>query len=66
MILIYHKSIKMHIHILVCLYLYTFEDGLKSSYDDVISSIDDFFDQQYPITPKPMEEVYGLQGGLCW
>ena len=32
----------MHIYMLISLYLYTFEDGLKSSYDEDISSVDDF------------------------
>ena len=27
--------------------------------------VDDFFDQWDPSTATPMEEVCGLQGGLC-
>ena len=35
---------------------------LKSSYDDVISAVDDFFDQWDPSIVTLMEEVCGLQG----
>ena len=39
--------------------------GWKVSFDDVISAVDDFFEQCNPSTAKPVGEVYGLQGGLC-
>ena len=33
---------------------------LKSSYDDVISAVDEFFDQWDPSTATPMKEVHRL------
>ena len=42
------------------------EDGLKCSYDNVISAVDIFFDQWDPRTSTPMEDMCGLQGWLCW
>ena len=42
-----------------------FESGLKSSYDDVISAVDDFFDQSDASTAMLMEEVCGMKRGLC-
>ena len=38
------------------------EVGLKSTYNDVISSVEDFFDQLDPSTATQMEEACGLQG----
>ena len=39
---------------------------LVSSYDDVISTVEEFFDQRDPSNTSPMKEVCGLQrGGLC-
>ena len=35
-----------------------YKGGLKSSCDDVISAVDDFFDQWDPSTAMRMEEVY--------
>ena len=35
------------------------DSRLKSSYDDVISVVDDFFDQWDPSTATSMEEVHG-------
>ena len=43
----------------------TYKGGLKSSYDEVISAVDDFFDQWDPRTMTPIEEVCGLQGVRC-
>ena len=40
--------------------------GLKSSYNDVISVGDDFFDQRDPSTGKPMKGVCGPQAELGW
>ena len=40
-------------------------NGLKSSYDDVISAVDDFFDQWDPSSATQLEEVYRLHRGLC-
>ena len=37
---------------------------LKSSYDDIISTVDDFFDQLGPSTITPMEQVYRPQGRI--
>ena len=42
---------------------YMYKDGLKSSYDDLVSAVD-IFDQWNPSTATLMEEVCGLQGGL--
>ena len=42
------------------------EDELKSFGADIISVIDDIFNQLDPSTVSVIEEVYGLQGGLCW
>ena len=39
------------------------EDGLKSSYEDAISAVDDFFYQWDPNTATLMEEVYRQQRG---
>ena len=39
--------------------------GLKSSYADVVSAVEDFLDQWHPSTAILMEEILGLQGGLC-
>ena len=36
-----------------------YEDGLKSSNDDVISTVDDLIDRWDPSTAKLMEEMYG-------
>ena len=44
----------------VCVY----EGGLKSSYDDIISVVGDFFNQWDTNTATPMEEVYEQQWGL--
>ena len=42
------------------------ESGLKSSYNEVISAVDDFFfDQCDPSTATLMEEVCDLQGIQC-
>ena len=41
------------------------EGGLKSSYDDAISTVDDFLDQWDPNTATPMEEVCRPQRELC-
>ena len=40
-----------------------YKSGLKSSYDDIISAVDDIFDQWYPSTSTLMEEVYEAQEG---
>ena len=37
---------------------------LKISYDDVISTVNDFFDQLDPSTKKPIGEVCGQRA--CW
>ena len=37
---------------------------LKSSYDDFISVVDNFFDQRDPSTATPAEDVCGLKEGL--
>ena len=42
-----------------------YEGGLKSSYDDIISVVDDFFDQWDPSTATQIEEICGRQRGLC-
>ena len=42
------------------------EGRLKSSYDDLISPVEDFFDQWAKNTVTSMEEMCRLQGGLCW
>ena len=42
------------------------EWGQKISYNDIISAVDDFFDERDPSTATLMEEVCGLQGRLCW
>ena len=39
---------------------------LKNSYDDIISTVDDFLDQWDPSIAAPIEEVCGAQGRLCW
>ena len=39
---------------------------MKSSFDNHITAIDDFFDQWDPSTVTSIEEVCGPQGGLCW
>ena len=39
--------------------------GRKVSYDNIISTVDDFLDQRDPSTATPMEEVCELQRGLC-
>ena len=49
------------IYICVCVY----EGGLQSSYDDVISAADYFFDQWNASTAMPVEEVGGPQVRLC-
>ena len=36
-----------------------------SSYDDIISAVDDFFDHRDPNTAILMEEVCEQQGGRC-
>ena len=41
-----------------------FKCGLKNSYDDIISAVDDFFDQWGPSTATPIEEVCKPQGRL--
>ena len=41
------------------------EGGLKSSYGDLISAVDDFLDQEDPSTATLMKEVCGPQEGLC-
>ena len=38
---------------------------LKSSYDDVIFTVDNFFEQWDPSTAALMEEVSGSQRRLC-
>ena len=56
----------LHIYIYIYIYIYIiYEGGLKSSYDEVISSVDNFFDQWDPSTATLMEEVPGPPGGLC-
>ena len=42
-----------------------YEDEMKSSYNDIISSADDFFDKWDPNTTTPKEVLSRLQGGLC-
>ena len=41
-----------------------YKSGLKSSYDDIISAVDDFFGQWDPNTATLTEELCGLQGGI--
>ena len=36
---------------------------LKSSYNDVISSVDDILDQLDPSTATPIKELYDFKGG---
>ena len=43
----------------------SYESGLKSSYNDVISAAYDFFDQWDPSTATSLEEVCGLQREIC-
>ena len=42
------------------------ESGQKSSYDDVIPAVDDFFYQWDLSNATPIEEVCGPQKELCW
>ena len=42
-----------------------YKGGLKRYYDDIISTIDYFFDKWDPSPATQMEEVCGPQGGLC-
>ena len=42
-----------------------FKGGLKSSYDDDIFAVDDFFDQWDTSTVTQMKEVCELQEELC-
>ena len=44
---------------------FEYEARLKSSYDDIISAIDDFFDQWDQSTATPIEKVSGQQEGPC-
>ena len=53
------------IHIYIYIYIYIYGGGLKSSYNNVIFTADDFFDQWDPSTATLMEEVCRLQGRLC-
>ena len=45
---------------------YLNKHGLKHLYDDIISAVDDFFNQWDPSTATAMKEVCGLQSGLYW
>ena len=40
-----------------------YKDGLKGSYEDDRSAVDDFFEQRDPSTIAFIEEVSGPQGG---
>ena len=40
-------------------------EWLKTSYDDVISAVDDFFEQWNPSTATPIEEECVPQGAIC-
>ena len=42
-----------------------YDGGLKSTYDDVISAVDNYFDQWDPSTATPIVEVCRLLGELC-
>ena len=57
--------VSMYICTLTGLYC-MYESGLKSSFDDIISAVDDFFDQWDPSTVTLMEEIYVLHGAICW
>ena len=47
-------------------HIYEAVHRIKSSYDDIISTIDEgFFYQWDPSSVTLIEEVYGAQGGLC-
>ena len=46
--------------------LHTYVGGLKSSYDDVISAADIFFEKWNSNAATPMEEVCGLPDGRYW
>ena len=54
----------MHIYMCVCEYVHIYKGRLKNSYYDIISAVDNFFDQWNPSTSTPMLEVCGLQGRL--
>ena len=41
-------------------YLCLYESRVKSSYDDVISAVDNFFDLWDPSTATLMEDMWGL------
>ena len=45
-------------HIYIYIYIYIYEGGLKNPYE-VISAVDDFFDQWDQSTATPIEEVCG-------
>ena len=51
-------------HVYKYLCVFTYESKLKSSYDDIISTVDDFLDQQNPRIATLMEEICGTQCGL--
>ena len=47
------------------IYMYVYKFEMKSSSDDIIYAVDDFFDQWDPNTAIPMEKMCGPQQGLC-
>ena len=49
----------------IYIHIYIHDSGLKSSYADIISAIDDFFDKWDPSTVTLIKEMCGLHGGLC-
>ena len=62
--------IYIYIYICVCVYIYIYVYSyldwlMKNSYDDVISTVDDIFDQRDSSTATLMEKVYGLQESQC-
>ena len=50
-----HTHTHTHTHTFIHTHIY--EGGMKSSYDDVISAVDDCYDQWDPSTVTPTEEV---------
>ena len=52
----------MCVCIYIYIYIYTHVGGLKSLYDDVISIVDDVFNQRDPSTATLMEKVCESQG----